>query len=33
MNNSGFLIISKKLDRESREFYELAVKATDKAGK
>ncbi len=32
VNNSGYIIISKKLDRETREFYELTVKATDKAG-
>lgn len=33
MNNSGFIVVSGKLDRETKEFYELSVKATDKAGK
>ncbi|XP_028399799.1 protocadherin Fat 4-like isoform X2 [Dendronephthya gigantea] len=32
MNNSGFLVVSNNLDRETKEFYELTVKATDKAG-
>ena len=32
VNNSGFVVVSEKLDRETREFYELNIKATDKAG-
>ena len=32
MNDSGYVMLSQKLDRETTEFYELSIKATDKAG-